>query len=59
MLWDVPVHWTLEDAATVPVVYAAVSWDQYLKMEKLLPRKHILSDFSFRLSNPFMNVKWL
>jgi fatty acid synthase len=25
MLWDVPVHWTLEDAATVPVVYAAVS----------------------------------
>ncbi|PNF22348.1 hypothetical protein B7P43_G18279 [Cryptotermes secundus] len=22
MLWDVPDHWTLEDAATVPVVYA-------------------------------------
>jgi fatty acid synthase len=25
MLWDVPDHWTLEDAATVPVVYATVS----------------------------------
>jgi fatty acid synthase len=25
MLWDVPDHWTLEDAATVPLVYATVS----------------------------------
>jgi len=25
MLWDGPDHWTLEDAATVPVVYATVS----------------------------------
>jgi fatty acid synthase len=25
MLWKVPDHWTLEDAATVPVVYATVS----------------------------------
>jgi len=25
MLWDVPEHWTLEDAATVPVVYGTVS----------------------------------
>jgi fatty acid synthase len=25
MLWDVPDHWTLEDAATVPVVYGIVS----------------------------------
>jgi len=25
-LWDVPDHWTLEDAATVPVVYGTVSW---------------------------------
>jgi len=25
MLWDVPGHWTLEDAATVPVVYGTVS----------------------------------
>jgi fatty acid synthase len=25
MLWDVPNHWTLKDAATVPVVYATVS----------------------------------
>ena len=25
MLWDVPDHWTLEDAATVPVVYGTVS----------------------------------
>jgi hypothetical protein len=26
LLWDVPDHWTLEDAATVPVVYGTVSW---------------------------------
>ena len=25
LLWDVPDHWTLEDAATVPVVYGIVS----------------------------------
>jgi len=25
VLWDVPDHWTLEDAATVPVVYGTVS----------------------------------
>jgi fatty acid synthase len=25
MLWDVPDHWTLEDAATVPVAFATVS----------------------------------
>jgi fatty acid synthase len=25
LLWDVPEHWTLEDAATVPVVYGTVS----------------------------------
>ena len=25
MVWDVPDHWTLEDAATVPVVYGTVS----------------------------------
>jgi hypothetical protein len=25
LLWDVPDEWTLEDAATVPVVYATVS----------------------------------
>jgi len=25
MLWDVPDHWTLEDAATVPMVYGTVS----------------------------------
>ena len=25
MLWDVPDDWTLEDAATVPVVYGTVS----------------------------------
>ena len=25
MLWDVPDHWTLEDAATVPMVYGIVS----------------------------------
>jgi len=25
MMWDVPDHWTLEDAATVPVVYGTVS----------------------------------
>jgi len=25
LLWDVPDHWTLEDAATVPVVYGTVS----------------------------------
>jgi hypothetical protein len=25
MIWDVPDNWTLEDAATVPVVYATVS----------------------------------
>ena len=24
-LWDVPDDWTLEDAATVPVVYGTVS----------------------------------
>jgi fatty acid synthase len=24
-LWDVPDHWTLEDAATVSMVYATVS----------------------------------
>jgi hypothetical protein len=28
MIWDVPDNWTLEDAATVPVVYATVSWNQ-------------------------------
>jgi fatty acid synthase len=27
-LWDVPDHWTLEDAATVPLVYATVSYCQ-------------------------------
>jgi fatty acid synthase len=25
LLWKVPDHWTLEDAATVPVVYTTVS----------------------------------
>jgi fatty acid synthase len=25
MLWDVPENWTLEEAATVPVVYGTVS----------------------------------
>jgi fatty acid synthase len=25
MVWDVPDNWTLEDAATVPVVYTTVS----------------------------------
>jgi fatty acid synthase len=25
LLWHVPDHWTLEDAATVPVVYGTVS----------------------------------
>jgi fatty acid synthase len=25
MLWEVPDHWTLEDAATVPMVYVTVS----------------------------------
>jgi fatty acid synthase len=25
LLWDVPEHWTLEEAATVPVVYGTVS----------------------------------
>jgi fatty acid synthase len=25
MMWKVPDHWTLEDAATVPVVYSTVS----------------------------------
>jgi fatty acid synthase len=25
MMWEVPDRWTLEDAATVPVVYATVS----------------------------------
>jgi fatty acid synthase len=25
LLWDVPEHWTLEDAATVPVAYGTVS----------------------------------
>jgi fatty acid synthase len=25
ILWKVPDHWTLEDAATVPVVYTTVS----------------------------------
>jgi fatty acid synthase len=25
LLWGVPDHWTLEDAATVPVVYGTVS----------------------------------
>jgi fatty acid synthase len=29
MVWDVPEYWTLEDAATVPVVYTTVSWNQY------------------------------
>jgi fatty acid synthase len=24
-LWNVPEHWTLEEAATVPVVYSTVS----------------------------------
>jgi fatty acid synthase len=24
-LWDVPDHWTLEEAATVPVAYGTVS----------------------------------
>lgn len=24
LLWDVPDHWTLEDAATIPVVYGTV-----------------------------------
>jgi fatty acid synthase len=27
-LWDVPDPWTLEDAATVPLVYATVSYSQ-------------------------------
>jgi len=26
LLWNVPEHWTLEEAATVPVVYGTVSW---------------------------------
>jgi hypothetical protein len=25
LLWNVPTHWTLEDAATVPVAYGTVS----------------------------------
>jgi fatty acid synthase len=25
LLWGVPDHWTLEEAATVPVAYATVS----------------------------------
>lgn len=25
LLWNVPEHWTLEEAATVPVVYGTVS----------------------------------
>jgi NADPH:quinone reductase-like Zn-dependent oxidoreductase len=25
MLWDVPDHWTLEDAATLPVAFGTVS----------------------------------
>jgi fatty acid synthase len=25
LLWDVPDHWTLADAATVPIAYGTVS----------------------------------
>lgn len=25
MIWEIPRHWTLEDAATVPAAYATVS----------------------------------
>jgi fatty acid synthase len=25
-VWDVPEHWTLEEAATIPVVYGTVSY---------------------------------
>jgi NADPH:quinone reductase-like Zn-dependent oxidoreductase len=28
MLWNVPEHWTIEDAATVPVVYGTVSYHE-------------------------------
>jgi fatty acid synthase len=31
LLWDVPDHWTLEDAATVPVVYGTVSRKSNIK----------------------------
>ena len=26
-IWNVPEHWTLEEAATVPVVYGTVSYN--------------------------------
>lgn len=27
LMWEVPPQWTLEEAATVPVVYGTVSYD--------------------------------
>lgn len=29
MIWEIPNHWTLEEAATVPTVYATVSKLEY------------------------------
>ena len=27
-VWNIPEHWTLEEAATIPVVYGTVSYDR-------------------------------
>jgi fatty acid synthase len=45
MMWYVPEHWTLEDAATVPVVYATVSYHELKsKLGSLLLSNLNLSD---------------
>ncbi|XP_026333200.1 fatty acid synthase-like [Hyposmocoma kahamanoa] len=41
MLWPVPVHWSLEDAVTVPSAYLHAFYC-YIKKIKLLPRYTIL-----------------
>lgn len=30
LMWEVPHHWSLEDAATVPIVYSTVSFFTYI-----------------------------
>jgi NADPH:quinone reductase-like Zn-dependent oxidoreductase len=45
LLWNVPEHWTLEEAATIPVVYGTVSSHRLFQHEGSIPSRYqVLND---------------
>lgn len=53
MIWEIPDHWSLEDAATVPTAYATVG---QLTLKSKTRVRNFLHSFFINMSLEYLNI---